>query len=821
MAAFIQRLFQKRSTTATSQDSGKKKRAGASASPPNPPAESAPDESQAVIDRQRDQLAQTDCDQPTLATLAIDGMAADIRLDSARRLTDQDQLQRVQKLARGKDKGVYQIVRQTLQELRRQEQQAVATREALAGILQQASELASTQDTNLYEARLHKLEQQWHSLEPHADNDTRTQVLSALHQCRERAREQERLRQAEKTRQVQQVQREETLELLHETLTGLATEAPALTSLPALDALQRTQENRWLEATRDTEVPRQEQKLYEQRMQALRNAISALRRLAHHQGDVDQLLNTEQQPDGATARQLLDQLDWPQDLAQPDAVQALTRAARARSPEPEPSIDPEALRERTAKLEQTLARLEETLEAHQLKESRQILKQAQGLHRQLPGREGNRYRARIQRLSGQVRELGDWKGFATEPKQTALCEQMEYLADQPMEPEAKADRIQELQQEWRDLGGSPNRDLWQRFRAASDKAFEPCRAYFEARSDLKKVHLQKRRIICDELQRYLDVTDWTQVDWKAAEQIEKTARQEWREAWPVEFRDNRPLQKTFDRLMNTLSGHLDGERSRNEARKQAIVDRARELVDHTPLAEAMNEAKDLQKQLQAVGITRHREDRKLWKAFRGACDAIFARRDEQRQQQARASDEADQAASNLLQKVQHWLEEEHPAVGDADGLLAELNNAITGPVSAPVQQSLRQATDRVAERRHRIRQQANVRQWQQWIDETLRGELSAAELPGHWQGLAERVELDDPHELVVLAEILGGHPSPEADQPLRMELQVRRLKQGFEGEQGDPAGSPEALVARWCLGVAPERMTEALSQRLQRALELA
>ncbi|WP_372973069.1 DUF349 domain-containing protein [Marinobacter sp.] len=820
MAAFIQRLFQKRFSAATSQTSPRKGRGDTAPEQENPSGKETRDAAQNTIDHQRALLAQPECSQRTLAELAIDGLAADIRLEAARGLTDRDQLQQVQKLARGSDKGVYQLVRHTLQEQRRQEDKAQATRDALATLLRQASELALTRDTNLYEARLQKLEQQWQALEAESDNDTRTQVLSALHQCRQRVREQELQRQAEKEQQAQQVQRKETLELLQETLAELGGEAPAQSALPALDALQRTQENRWLEATRDTEVAHQEQKLFEQRMQALREAIAALRRLANLQDEIDQTLNSGT-GDAEAARHLLEQLNWPRGLAQPEVVQGLARAARDRAPEQKPAEDPDILRQKTAQLDQALDRLEQALDARQLKESRHFLKQAQSVQRQIPGRDGNRYRARMQRLAGQVRELGDWHGFATKPKQTALCEQMEYLAEQPMEPEAKADRIQELQQEWRELGGSSDRELWQRFRTASDKAFEPCRAYFEARSDLKKVHLRKRQSLCDELQRYLETVDWTQVDWKAAEQIEKTARQEWREAWPVEFRDNRPVQKTFDQLMTALSSRLDEERSRNEARKQAIVDRARELVEHTPLPDAMNEAKELQKQWQAIGITRHREDRKLWKAFRGACDAIFARRDEHRQQQVRASGEADEAADMVVSRARTWLDDHDAEPDAADQLLAELKEAGNGPVSGQMQQSLRKIAGELEERRQQMRHQASVRHWQRWVDLHQRGELGPVQLPDHWQALAARAQLDDPQELVVLAEILGGHPAPETDQPLRMELQVRRLKQGLEGDQGTPALSPEALVARWCLVLPPEDLTPELSERLQRALELA
>lgn len=209
-----------------------------------------------------------------------------------------------------------------------------------------------------------------------------------------------------------------------------------------------------------------------------------------------------------------------------------------------------------------------------------------------------------------------------------------------MEPEAKAERIKELQNEWRALGGSSDRTLWTRFKTASDRAFEPCKAYFEAKTDLKQANLDKRQAICQQLQTFLDNADWNSIDWKGVERIHQTARQEWKEAWPVDFRENRPLQKRFDALLRALEKPLDEERARNEAQKRAIVERARALIDHEPLQEAMNEAKSLQAEWKSIGITRHREDRKLWQAFRQACDQIFARRDARNQARQQATEAA-------------------------------------------------------------------------------------------------------------------------------------------------------------------------------------
>ena len=291
--------------------------------------------------------------------------------------------------------------------------------------------------------------------------------------------------------------------------------------------MQKTQENRWLEATRDTQVEKQEQKTYENLMQSLRSYISAVKRLGQHRDEIMALQATDssdtddsKQTDQASV--ILENVDWPRDFRRPTLLDALNRLAGKPRPAKTNKPDSEEQKALADSLRQVLDKLEEALESKQLKESRQHFKAAQQLAKGLDHRHGKSLQPRMHLLGGQLRELTDWQGFATRPKQESLCEQMEYLANQPMEPEAKAERIKELQNEWRGLGGSSDRDLWSRFKQASDQAYEPCKAYFSAKSGLKQANLETRKTICDQLGTFLDNADWNNIDWKAAERIHQT-----------------------------------------------------------------------------------------------------------------------------------------------------------------------------------------------------------------------------------------------------------------------------------------------------------
>lgn len=812
MAAFIQKLFKARKATPIKNPGSPDKNETS-----QPPSQ---DHRETLLKEQEDQLSGSP-EQSVLATLAIDGATAAIRLQAARGLESEACLQQVQKQAKGRDKSVYQSVKQSLQELREQQIAEQACQEKITALIKQAHEQAKTEDTKLYQPRLDSLLEKWRSIEEQATPEQTQQFLEAVHECRERQAQIEWAQQEDARHREQALQRSETLELLKQTLADLTSQdQQPLPSTSALDALQKTQETRWLEATRDTSVDKQEQKNYEQLMLTLRNYLSAMRRLDQSRDAIDHLEQNSQVTDEQTdvARQLLKDIDWPTGFPLPPLLEQLKkRAGKPKAPTPS-DTNRERQKALAAALKGVLPELEAALEAKQYKESKQLLKTAQNQFQQLDGRHRKEFQARMHLLAGQFRELSDWQGFATEPKQIALCEQMEYLAEQPIDPEAKAERIKELQTEWRDLGGSSDRALWTRFKTASDQAYEPCKAYFQAKSSLKQANIQKREAICSELETFLHNADWSSIDWKAAERIHQTARQEWKSAWPIDFRSNRSVQKRFDSLLKQIESPLDEERRKNEAVKQAIVEKAEELIDHEPLQEAMDSAKTLQTEWQAVGITRHREDRKLWRAFRKACDSIFARRDARRSAQQQETEQADQQAQDILARfagLSHSADDE--TLGNARNALSQLSGQ---PLSSEVKDQMQQLKQQLSSIQQARQLQQKVENWQTLVSTRTNGQLPTDKLPEHWPKLADNTTTLNTRDLVIRAEILTGAPSPEDDQNRRMEIQVQRLADGLSGgEATNTSKAIEQMVAAWCLQAEADDVSQEYATRLNKALD--
>lgn len=808
MAAFIQKFFKGRKTP--------EKPAQAEKAPEAP--------SQELLLEQQQVLANNPSHE-NLEQLALEGKTAELRLQAVTMLTDPETLQRLQKSARGKDKGVYQVVRQKLQELRDAEAERQRLADAILTVIKQTEDHAKTDNTQLYEARFENLLKQWQTLETSASNDQKTRLLSAAHQCRDRIQQARRAEEAVAAQSDKARERAQTLDVLKSTLEELKARPEDRTaSLSSLDAMQTTQENRWLEATRDADVSKAEQNSYETLMHDLRGYISAVQRLQQRSDQISALLSIEageispQKQGHELLTTLVREIDWPAGYDQPSELTKIQVMAGESRPKPKPRSHADPQTPEKEELVNTLEALEKALEARQLKESKQHFKRAQQQMSALQDRNARSSQARFQLLHGQLRELQDWQGFVTQPKQISLCERMEHLADQHMEPEAKAEKVKELQNEWRGLGGSSDRDLWQRFKHASDLAYEPCKDYFSAKSGLKKANLEKRQEICHQLTLFVEQSDWASVDWKAVERIDRVAKEEWKAAWPVEFRDNRAIQKQFDTLLAKLEGPLNTERDKNEAMKKTVVERAEALVSHEPLADAIELAKTLQGEWKAIGITRHRQDRKLWQAFRAACDSVFERRDAQKQEQAAQNREAEDRLEGLLKRSAE--------ITDTSGqpaLLAmaeELKKAISEPASSVITERLRLEQQRLKTLQRNIQLAEQLADWHQRIQTRVDNTLDPETCPKGWARRAKALAGMTAAELVIRAEILTEQPSPAEDQALRMEIQVKRLADGMSGNghSGDLQDQLESLVAAWCLGESSADRTKALADRLAAAL---
>lgn len=448
----------------------------------------------------------------------------------------------------------------------------------------------------------------------------------------------------------------------------------------------------------------------------------------------------------------------------------------------------------------------------------------------------------LRQLDEKLQELKDWKSFSVAPKRIELIERMESLIGATLHPTALAGHIKDLQEQWRTLskGAGENGEAeWQRFHEAAQKAFQPCREFFEAQDRVKEENLRQRGLLFDRLAAFEAQHNWQQPDWRNVVTAVRESRQLWREHSPVDPAAAEELQGRFNELTAALQSRIDSEYARNVKEKKSLIERARALAGSPETRKAIDEVKRLQEQWKAVGPVSRDDDRKLWEEFRKQCDALFQKRQQEFATQNAALDSNKSQAVSLCEELEKMAELSGQELLETAKKLAELRAAFDAIEELPKANArqLQSRFERAFERCHKAVARQHARDAEQgWTalldasnavrayrlalvrnaDDTERDSLKqAAEAqlasPMKWpkrgldvlkQAFAQSGASDLAanelalRTLCVRAEILTDAPTPPADQTLRREYQVKRLMQSM-GQGIKTEDGLDALTREW------------------------
>ena len=437
---------------------------------------------------------------------------------------------------------------------------------------------------------------------------------------------------------------------------------------------------------------------------------------------------------------------------------------------------------------------------------------------------------------------------------------MQALENSSLHPKDLADKIHALQESWKELcRGGQNQDeaLWQEFHTAAQKAYEPCKRHFDEQNQIREHNANLRRTLMEQLTEYLNAYDWENANWKEVEKTLKVSRDAWISYWPVPRKDTKELQKSFDQLMDQLYDKLNQEHERNRQKKLAIVDQAKSLADTSDTSSAIDTAKKLQAQWQTIGQCKRKDDQALWQEFRAACDAVFAKRNQESEALKEERQAAKQNAENIIQQLEEilakngdeffankaraeTLQHEFQAIGElprdsARGIISrlqELAEAIQTKSGTERKAQVARSWQEVFTIADQVRRYENgqVNATQTVSLEEVRELIAKATFKWPYdtkdildQRLEEAGTLDPQHQadaeqklriLCIRAEILTGRPTPESDKALRMQHQVETLQQNFGQVQEANDQAMVELFREWlAVPAAPDACALSLQER--------
>ncbi len=769
-------------------------------------------------------------DQTILEDLALNGAIAQLRQVSADQITSQESLERIAKATKGKDKSVFRICKDKLDKIKAQKQEVEQKKQALTQQVESLEKLASNTLNPQFEIKFKALSDQWQ----HAQTDTFPKLKKrgdeALTYCQSVLDKAEAERLAAKEEQEQQEQRVHLANTTRDNLiTELHEKSIELINLPSFEeshyqsALDFADEitQKWQESEKEQPATKSDIKAFSH----INTEYSAMAVTLKEYGSIKQQIEKTQQSNDPKNFDHLDQLihhlDFLDVSDRPDILIQAQELLQKHHKE---------LSDARAHKQSLIRQIRGLIRKCQWAIQQGHLRQATGIEHSIEEKMSQLEQVphsltrQVETLLESLNKLRDWQSYAVQPKKEALVKKMESLVGNDQDPEALSKTIRKLQDDWKALskgGQNQHQELWDRFHEAAQKAYEPCKAFFNEQSQQRKQNLKKRAELVEQLNKLFDVTDWGNPVWNEVEQTLHVARNEWRSYSPVERAANKSIQKDFDKIIEAFQSHLDGHFQTVKDTKLALIEKTKALLNEENVRQATENAKLIQEEWKKSGRTWRKDEQELWKKFRSICDDLFARREEKNKAFRAELDEHLSAAMSALESLESLVNDENKSSSEKQRLLKELTEQFNSAGQLPRQQSdkvnlrWKEAVNKLNQAIKAEKNQAVLNNWlkaEAILDSLVTGQSNVVEkdilelklkpvlketLGRNLNAKSREDQTARAHEYCVLAEALAGIDSPAEDEALRMDLQVKRLKAGIGADQSIKQNEFETLQENW------------------------
>lgn len=412
-----------------------------------------------------------------------------------------------------------------------------------------------------------------------------------------------------------------------------------------------------------------------------------------------------------------------------------------------------------------------------------------------------------------------WRNFGAQFKREKLCEEIEELAESPLDPPDQLKAMKALRQAWLELGPSiPRRDLRLQIRydKAASEAYKVCKEWFDQLSLLRKANLATRKKLCEQLVELHESTDWDNANWRDVIRVLRSSKAEYHDAFPVENTATKEMNKQFYGVAREIQAKITAHYNANLTQKRGLIEEAQAAIDDEQMSQAdrIDVFKRLQATWKTIGPTR-RKDEKLWQQFKEVCDLAFAQLDKERQDRRQNIAQNIEQANESLDELKKLQKSNDDAFNQARiaAVRRELDDLVLPKrVSTRVDRVLRELDHAVLQRDHDEKQRTAGQALFDLLalDEELAAcEVEEKNVTEDWFIKASqysvwfetRVSEVDPRklrDLVLKAELAAEIPAQSSeDESRRLELRVQDLQETMGREKQEAIEIAETLIEQW------------------------
>ncbi len=639
-------------------------------------------------------------DPDVIFNIVTQAKSIDFRLKVLAKIDDYDLLHRLSKKAT--NKRVVQLVRLKLKNVKEQQNRIDETLENAKSLTQSIGKLSKqTWFDAQYEAKVNALFKHWQELDQSLleqsspskqqslQNDEKEftiflaacqKIISGYRQETERAA---LVKDAQNKQSGLCAQLNQLIEEMNE---------PSSQSSSSFHAIQNAwnilNEN-WLQTVDISQPDPNINKNYQRLQQQLKNCFKRWNHLIENQFEIEQLFDNK--PDSGHEgldewlekwKKMEKDLGWPKEAARPELLNHWISEVSDIQVRYNNHLASQKKKARV--LNQKLALLEKHCQQRNLIAANKLEHYLKIRSKELTGDFYTNFLKKRERIQEQLDELRDWHSFATSPKKQHLCEKMESLIKETMDPLDKAITVRELQHQWRELNVSDAKaddELWERFKKSSDTAYEPCLVYYAEKDKVKAENLKQKLRICTSVEQLIIESGWNKsvskmvqveekqpvfdgaiqspdnvknkvdIDWKKIESFLQQTNSQWKKYQPIPENEYQSVQKYFNQVLKIVNDKLKEEKQRNLDARCELVEKTIKLLDLADISQSIRGAIHLQKRWKALGFTFYKADRKQWKLFRSALDKIFEKRDSLNQSHKDELNNNHQKISEISQQI--------------------------------------------------------------------------------------------------------------------------------------------------------------------------
>lgn len=240
-------------------------------------------------------------------------------------------------------------------------------------------------------------------------------------------------------------------------------------------------------------------------------------------------------------------------------------------------------------------------------------------------------------------ELEGWQRWRADQLRAELAAKAEALVAHPLGGRKQQEALRSLREQWKqtDLGGAPNHALWRRFDEACNQAHKVVEAWFDKLKSETEAHKAQRLALIEEVRAW-GAAHAASTDWKMQLRALHTFSERWRQAGHLGEKQYEQMLPQWKTAIAQAHAPLEAAQRASIAQREALIAEAAALAGQAMFRIDAVKALQQRWQAEALGVPLERRlEQKLWDAFRKPIDEAFARRSAERERAVSAVSEHD------------------------------------------------------------------------------------------------------------------------------------------------------------------------------------